>query len=475
MSLGGGSSGSSNSQSQSYTILSGPSEVAAQNAANDQMEASQQAAQIAQLNTNAALNDLMQSYGTTLTYANPSVNTGNQALAQENYMMGMPAVAPGAAPTAPVAPTLAQAMADAGTQSDALNYISANTQFQGAANAPGQMFPVYSGVDAYNNLTPQNTQFYNSNGAAVGNVQTPGTIGDSGIWLTNESNSPTSGPNIFTPAQQQSIAGLGQSGLVTAPELANGAVLQSYAQNAFNTPDQADANAIAGGTGGSGAGGSIGADVENYLGNQYLTNTLDPQYQAQMAIYNPEEAQYQNQVNNYNTYAAKGQATPADISDIIQNQPGYQFNFNQGVNAIQNSASASGMLNSGPLLQQLDSFGQGIASSYYQNYLSNLQGLAGSSTSGNSSVSSAANSLGNSTSGLYDNLTTNTGNAALSAGQAQASSWLSPLDNQNIQSILSGESTSSSEQDSSGSLLGGAGGLLTGLANAGAFSSGSGF
>jgi len=58
------------------------------------------------------------------------------------------------------------------------------------------------------------------------------------------------------------------------------------------------------------------------------------------------------------------------------NSAGGKFTLQQGTNAINNSAAAKGLLNSGATLKALQSFGQNTGQQYYQNYLSNLQGVA---------------------------------------------------------------------------------------------------
>lgn len=55
--------------------------------------------------------------------------------------------------------------------------------------------------------------------------------------------------------------------------------------------------------------------------------------------------------------------TPQDL----QNEPGYQFQLNQGTEAINNSASSKGTLQSGNTLKALTEFGQGLAGTSYQN------------------------------------------------------------------------------------------------------------
>lgn len=59
---------------------------------------------------------------------------------------------------------------------------------------------------------------------------------------------------------------------------------------------------------------------------------------------------------------------PFNPSNLAQT-PGYQFTLGQGINAVQNSAAAQGGVNSGNTLQALTQYGQGLASTTYQQQL----------------------------------------------------------------------------------------------------------
>lgn len=72
----------------------------------------------------------------------------------------------------------------------------------------------------------------------------------------------------------------------------------------------------------------------------------------------------------------------------IQQTAGYQFALDQGNQAINRSAAAKGMLNSGNVLAELAKYGQGMASQNYQQQLGNVQ--QGAQMAGNQ-----VNTLGN--------------------------------------------------------------------------------
>lgn len=78
---------------------------------------------------------------------------------------------------------------------------------------------------------------------------------------------------------------------------------------------------------------------------------------------------------------APGAQQPAqqqpNYQQILQNLPGYQFQFQQGTKATQQDLAARGLLNSGAGLKALTQYGQGVASQYAGQYVNGLQSLAG--------------------------------------------------------------------------------------------------
>lgn len=63
-------------------------------------------------------------------------------------------------------------------------------------------------------------------------------------------------------------------------------------------------------------------------------------------------------------YAASNPQFKFNLDDYF-NSPAYQFQLEQGKNAIQNTMSASGLASSGAALKELTQFGQGLAANYY--------------------------------------------------------------------------------------------------------------
>ena len=138
---------------------------------------------------------------------------------------------------------------------------------------------------------------------------------------------------------------------------------------------------------------------------------------------------YGQQTQNLQPYLATGQAGATGLANAIapggalsgsftaptaaqaEATPGYQFQLQQGLQAAQRSAAAGGSLQSGGTLKSLEQYGQGLASTYYQNAFSNsLQGYQTNYQNTLNSLGTAAN-LGMGASSLYNQAASNFGNA----------------------------------------------------------------
>lgn len=104
--------------------------------------------------------------------------------------------------------------------------------------------------------------------------------------------------------------------------------------------------------------------------------------------------------------------------NTLQNTPGYQFNLQQGLKGVQNSAAARGLGTSGAALKGAATYATGLADSTYQNQFSNAvtnqtnayNRLMGVSTLGESAAAQT---------GAYGTQTgANIGNQAVATGQS---------------------------------------------------------
>src|SRR5690606_35875395 len=73
-----------------------------------------------------------------------------------------------------------------------------------------------------------------------------------------------------------------------------------------------------------------------------------------------------------NALGLNGPAGNKAALDAFQTGPGYQFQVDQGLQALDRGAASRGMLSSGNLLQAEQKFGSDLANQEYQNWLKNL-------------------------------------------------------------------------------------------------------
>jgi hypothetical protein len=172
----------------------------------------------------------------------------------------------------------------------------------------------------------------------------------------------------------------------------------------------------------------------NYLtgdinqGNQALqtnyTNALQPFLQNQTTA---------NQGTNAlgNALGLNGPSGNAAATAAFTNNPGYQFQLQQGNNAINAAEAASGKNFSGNQLIDLSNYNQGLAGTTYQNYVNNLQpylGLAQNTATGIGNVDTGLgqglnanyNTLGNANYGAFTSIGNANANADLAGLNASA-------------------------------------------------------
>lgn len=132
----------------------------------------------------------------------------------------------------------------------------------------------------------------------------------------------------------------------------------------------------------------------------------------------PYQALGSTSANHLADLVSKGFTAPT-LADV-ENTPGYQFTLGQGTKAIDENAAANGTLLTGQTGKALTDYGQGLASTTYQQdfqnalntYMTNYQSLTGGAQLGLSSTGLLSNAnLG---------VAGNTANIDLTAGRQQA-------------------------------------------------------
>lgn len=119
-------------------------------------------------------------------------------------------------------------------------------------------------------------------------------------------------------------------------------------------------------------------------------NAANTASQTQLQMYNQTRAdqapwrqaggQAIGALSNYYGLGANGQVNPnagAADTKLIQSMPGYQFNLQQGNQAVQRNLAAQGLLGSGAAGKALTQYGQGYAMNASNQYLNGLQSIAG--------------------------------------------------------------------------------------------------
>jgi hypothetical protein len=124
----------------------------------------------------------------------------------------------------------------------------------------------------------------------------------------------------------------------------------------------------------------------------------------------PGEAAYQQYVQGFQP-TAQGAGTP-DMGAFFES-PDYQFNLDQGQQAIDRSAAARGGLLSGGAVKAGERYASGLASREYSSFVDRLMQQAGLGTTG-IGASAAAGSAAAS----------NIGNAYMNAGNAQGNAYM---------------------------------------------------
>lgn len=189
----------------------------------------------------------------------------------------------------------------------------------------------------------------------------------------------------------------------------------------FSTKDQqAAANAQ---TAGINAGLAAG---NNYFGQG--ANALNQNYTAglQPFLQNYGQAQQGTTALN-NALGLNGASGNASATAAFKNNPGYNFQLQQGQNSILANQAKTGQLASGATNLDLDQYSQGLANQGWNQYVQNLQPYLGASNSAAQGIGGLYSGLGNQLSSLYQNQGNMNYGANASIGNAQANADLAGL------------------------------------------------
>jgi hypothetical protein len=119
-----------------------------------------------------------------------------------------------------------------------------------------------------------------------------------------------------------------------------------------------------------------------------------------------------NELNGFLGLSGDPKAADAAFQKYLDST-GYKFDYGQGIGAVENSKAASGLLGSGSLVKSLDAFGTGLADSYGQQYVGNLQNLVGTGAGSANALAGQGQSYANAVSSNNNSAASAAGNAAL--------------------------------------------------------------
>ncbi len=117
-------------------------------------------------------------------------------------------------------------------------------------------------------------------------------------------------------------------------------------------------------------------DIINAIGAGIASNQQQGAADKAMDVWKPI---WQQQQDNFNPFVEAGTGALGSLTDLartgpqqlrpqdVANDPGYQFQLEQGMKALQRSAAAKGTLNSGGTLKGLADYSGGLAATQYQN------------------------------------------------------------------------------------------------------------
>ena len=115
-------------------------------------------------------------------------------------------------------------------------------------------------------------------------------------------------------------------------------------------------------------------DIEGSLDDALATlRGADERIQSLTA---PAQQANTNALNQLQATMGLGGQDAAGLQALLEATPGYQFQRDQGRRAVERSGAARGLLESGAILQELERFGQGLASQNFGNYQQQLLSLA---------------------------------------------------------------------------------------------------
>lgn len=123
-------------------------------------------------------------------------------------------------------------------------------------------------------------------------------------------------------------------------------------------------------------GGSSQSKSKQQSTSSSVSNTYNQAYPALSASLSPVVGQAASSGDFIQQLLGmKGDAGANDAFNKYLDSTGYNFQLQQGSNAITDNAAARGLLNSGSTLKALNNYGQNMGGQYFNNFIQQLMGL----------------------------------------------------------------------------------------------------
>lgn len=159
-----------------------------------------------------------------------------------------------------------------------------------------------------------------------------------------------------------------------------------------------------------------------FIGSRASNRAADAQADGNAASIALQERMFNQNREDLAPYRQAGTAALQNLSGQVNQPftetPGYQFAFDEGRRAVDASASARGMLDSGARLRELTRYGTGMAEQGYGQYANRLASLAGIGQTATGQGVANANSFGQTAGATLQN--TGLANASGAVGSANA-------------------------------------------------------
>jgi hypothetical protein len=131
-------------------------------------------------------------------------------------------------------------------------------------------------------------------------------------------------------------------------------------------------------------------------------------------------------LGDYQTWL-QGMQDPSDyVNNLMgdyQESPYARYLQQQSLNSAQNAASASGLMGSTPLMQQIQQNASNISSGDMNQWLQNVLGINTQYGQGQQNLMQGGQNAANALSGIYNNMGQNMGQAAYGAANARNQDW----------------------------------------------------